>query len=65
MRARAALAFAAAFHPSVRVMCPSLRFIEMRNTGASSKVTVDDLVRATLPDVILTIEAMRVEQKRR
>ena len=36
----------------------------MRNTGASSTVTVDDLVRATLPDVILTIEAMRVEQKR-
>ena len=34
----------------------------MRNTGASSKVTVDALVRATWPDVILTIEAIRVDR---
>ena len=35
----------------------ALRFIEIRNTNAAAQVPVAELVNATLPDVVLTMEA--------
>ena len=37
----------------------ALRFIEIRNTNAAAQVAVAELVNATSPDVVLTMEVFQ------
>jgi aspartyl/asparaginyl-tRNA synthetase len=39
-----------------RLSTANLRFIEIRNTNAAAKVGVLELVAATKPDIVLTME---------